>query len=76
MLKDKKNSYATKWRKSFNNGIIMPTKMRQCNKCKDGILCTTCNNLIDEDKEFKANLYLLKRDVPNQFGHTLPYYII
>ena len=29
------------WKKSFNNGVIIPTKMRQCNECKDGILCTT-----------------------------------
>ena len=31
------------WKKSFNNGVIIPTKMRQCNACKDGILCVTCN---------------------------------
>ena len=64
------------WKKSFNNGIIKPTKKRQCNECIDGILCTTCKNLINENKDFKANLLLLKRDVPNQFGHMLPYYII
>ena len=26
------------WKKSFNDGIIIPTKMRNCNACKDGIL--------------------------------------
>ena len=50
--------------------------MRQCNECKDGILCTTCNNLIKENKEFEANKYLLKREKPNDHGHMLPYYII
>ena len=64
------------WKKSFNNGIVIPTKMRHCNACKDGILCITCNNLLNENKEFEANLNLLKRDVPNQFGHMLPYYMI
>ena len=63
-------------KKSFNNGIIITTKMRQCNECKDGILCTTCNKLINENKEFEANLNLIKRNVPNQFGHMHPYYII
>ena len=50
--------------------------MRHCNTCKDGILCITCNNQINENKEFEANLNLLKRDVPNRFGHMLPYYVI
>ena len=26
------------WKKSFNNGIVIPAKMRQSNACKDGIL--------------------------------------
>ena len=51
--------------------------MSQCNECKDRILCTTCNNLIIENKEFEANLILLKRKTPDdEFGYMLPYYII
>ena len=50
--------------------------MRHCNTCKDEILCATCNNLINENKEFEANLILLKREKPNDFGHMLPYYKI
>ena len=61
------------WKKSFNNGVIIPTKMRQCNACKDGILCVTCNNKINENKEFEANLNLLKRKAPNESGYMLPY---
>ena len=49
------------WKKSFKNGVKIPTKMRQCNSCRDGILCTTCNNQINENKEFEANLNELKR---------------
>ena len=64
------------WKKSFNNGIVIPTKMRHCNACKDGILCVTCNNQINENKEFEANLNLIKREKPNDRGHMLPYYII
>ena len=66
MLKGKKISamLPRSWKKSFNNGFIIPTKMRHCNACKDGILCTTCNNLINENKEFEANLSLLKREKP------------
>ena len=54
----------------------MPTKMRQCNACKDRILCVTCNNQYKENKEFEANLNLLKREKPNDRGHMLPYYVI
>ena len=57
-------------------GIILPTKMRQCNKCKDGILCTICNNQVNENKEFQANFNLLKRETPNEFGYMLPFYKI
>ena len=63
-------------KKSFDNGVIIPTKMRQCSECKDGILCATCNNQINENKEFEANLNLLKRKAPNNFGYMLPYYKI
>ena len=64
------------WKKSFDNGIFVPKKMRFCNKCKDGILCTTCNNQINENKEFEANLNELKRHKPNDYGYMLPYYKI
>ena len=63
------------WKKSFDSGVIIPQKMRFCNDCKDGILCTTCNNQNNENKEFDANLSLLKRTTTNEFGHMLPYYI-
>ena len=38
--------------------------------------CDKCNNQINENKEFGANLNELKRHAPNDFGHMLPYYII
>ena len=64
------------WKKSFNNAVIIPTEMRQCNECKDEILCITCNNQINGNKEFEANLNLLKREAPNNSGYMLPYYKI
>ena len=64
------------WKKSFDSGIIIPTKMRFCNECNDNKMCVKCNNHINENKEFEANLNLLKRNAPNEFGHMLPYYII
>ena len=64
------------WKNSINNGNIIPTKMRHCNACKDGTLCVTCKNQINENKEFEANLNLIKREKPNDFGHMLPKYII
>ena len=34
------------------------------------------NVMINENKEFEANLNELKRQPPNQFGYMLPYYKI
>ena len=48
--------------------------MRFCKDCKDGILCTTCNNQGNENKEFEANLNLLRREAPNQLRQALPFY--
>ena len=64
------------WKKSFDNGINIPKKMRFCNECNDKKMCDKCNNQINENKEFEANLNELKRHAPNDFGHMLPYYII
>ena len=35
--------------------------MRQCNKFKGGILCTTCNDQVIENKEFEVNSNELKK---------------
>ena len=43
------------WKKSFNNGIIIPTKKRRCDICNDKLLCEKCNNQVNENKEFEAN---------------------
>ena len=64
------------WRKSFDSGIIIPTKMRFCKECNDKKLCNKCNNQINENEEIETNLNELKRHPPNEFGHMLPYYII
>ena len=50
--------------------------MRHCIACKDGILCITCNNQINGNKEFESNLNELKRHPPNKFGHMFPHYKI
>ena len=64
------------WKKSFDSGIIIPTKMRFCNECNDNKSCVKCNNHINENKEFEANLNELKRHPPNKHGYMLPYYKI
>ena len=60
-------------KKSFDSGLIIPTRMRFCDKCDDIKMCNKCNNQINENKEFEANMNLLKRNVPNEFGYMLPY---
>ena len=61
-------------KKTFNNGVVIPVKMRQSNNCNGEILCNECNNRMNENKEFDANLNELKRHPPNEFGFMLPCY--
>ena len=44
------------WKKSFSNGIAIPAKMRRCDNSKSKILCATCINQINQNKDFEANL--------------------
>ena len=64
------------WKKSFSMGVIFPHKRRNCNKCTKEILCDDCDKLVNQKKEFSANLNELKREKPNDFGHMLPKFII
>ena len=41
--------------------------MRFCDECTDTLTGDNCNNQFNENKEFEANLKLIKTDVPNQF---------
>ena len=63
------------WKKSFINGIVIPAKMKRCDENGGKILCVTCNNQMNENKEFEGNLNFLKREAPNEFGFMLSYFI-
>ena len=62
------------WKKSFNNDVIIPVKVRGCDECRGKIFCMTCNNQVNGNKDFEAYLILLKRQAPNRFGNVLPHY--
>ena len=40
------------WKKSFNQGVIILFKMRNCNDCKKDFLCDDCDRLLNQNKEF------------------------
>ena len=67
-------SLAKIWKKSFSSIIIIPTKMRFCIESKNERMGKKFNNLVNESKEFEANLNILKREFANDFGHMLPYF--
>ena len=46
--------------------------MRNFNKFAKDILCDGCDELVNQNKEFSANLNELKRQPPNEFGQMLP----
>ena len=64
------------WKKSFSQGVIILHKMRKCSDCKKDILCDNCDKLVNQRKEFSANLNEFKREKPNDFGQMLPKYTI
>ena len=63
------------WKKSFSQGVVIPHKMRNCNKCSKDQLCDGCDILVNQRKEFSANLNEIKREKPNDLGQILPKYI-
>ena len=44
------------WKKCFSYGVIIPHKMRHCNKCTKDNLCDGCDKLVNQKKELSANL--------------------
>ena len=75
MLEGKKISTMSSrsWKKSFDNSIVIPVKMKRCIECNDKTICTTCTNQVSENRGFEANFNLIKQNASNQFGHTLPF---
>ena len=57
------------WKKSINQSVVIPHKMRNCNKCAKVILCDVCDKLVNQIKEFSANLNEINREKPNDLGH-------
>ena len=60
------------WKKSFSMGVVIPHKKNNCTECKKETLCDSCDILVNQNKEFSANLNEFKRERPNDFGHMLP----
>ena len=74
MVEGKKVSalFPKSWKKSWRSGILIPTKTRFCQECNDKKLWNKFFNQVNENKDFEANLILLKRKIPNEFGYMLP----
>ena len=53
------------WKKSFSMGVVKPHKLRNCKKCTKDILFDGCDKIVNQNKEFSANLNELKRQPPN-----------
>ena len=60
--------------KSFSFGVVMPHKMRNCNKYAKDFLCDGCDKTVSQNKHFSSNLNEIKREAPNELGHMLPKY--
>ena len=63
------------WKKSFSRGVLIPRKMKNCPDCENDIQCDNCDELVNQRKEFSADVNEMKRQLPNGNGHMLPKYI-
>ena len=65
---------------NYDHRLIFPSDcnydliIQNCNQCKKDSLCNNCDKLVNQNKEFSANLNELKREPPNNNGHMLPKY--
>ena len=64
------------WEKSFNMAVVIPHKIRNCDKGAEDVYCDGSDKLVNQFKTFSANLNGIKEEAPNEFGHMLPKYII
>ena len=64
------------WKKSFDSGVIIPCKMRECEECDGDKLCEECDSKIRQNKKFQHNLNELKRQPADKNGIMKPYYIV
>ena len=39
------------WKKSFITGVIIPQKIKNCNKCTKDSLCDGCDKLVNQKKK-------------------------
>ena len=60
---------------SFSLGVVIPYKMRNYNVCTTDSLCDRGDKLVNQRKEFSANLNEMKRQPPKEFSHMPPKYI-
>ena len=44
------------WKTSFSQGVVIPHKMKNCTDCEKDILCDDCDKLLNQRKDFSANL--------------------
>ena len=56
-------------------GVVIPHKFRNFNECTQDILYDGYDKLVNQNKEFSANLIEIKRKPLNEFGQRLPKYI-
>ena len=64
------------WKKSFDSGVIIPCKTRDCEKCDVNNLCEECDSKVRQNKKFQHNLNELKREPADKNGILKPYYVI
>ena len=56
------------WKKSFNMGFISPSASRYFSDCDKDTLCDKCNEILNQTKDFSANLKEWKQQAADEKG--------
>ena len=62
------------WNKKLHSGVVVPHKLGNFNECKKGILCGSCDKLVNQREEFAAHPNESKQQARNKNGYMLPWY--
>ena len=75
MIEDKKiiTMLRKSWKKTFNSGVFIPSKIGFCTECSQEKLFNKSNIHVNENKEFEANLNPSKRQALDDFVYMFPF---
>ena len=55
-------------------GVVIPHNLRKCSEYSKKVLCNNCVKIVNQLKEFLANLNEKKKKTPDKNSYMLPWF--